>query len=79
VWLVTRGWEPPTGELADFIEQAGQSWPADTRIALLPLAPEPRQPLAQHQLDQWLRFAERSGNPLLQVSLPEPDGDERDA
>jgi hypothetical protein len=83
VWLLTRGWEPPTGELADFIEQARQSWPADTRIALLPLAPDPqqtpRQALAQHQLDQWLRFAERSGNPQLQVSLPEPDGDERDA
>jgi hypothetical protein len=78
VWLLTRGWEPPTGELADFIEQARQSWPADTRIALLPLAPEPRRPLAQHQLEQWLRFAERSGNPLLQVSLPEPGGEEHD-
>ena len=73
VWLVTRGWEPPTGELADFIEQARQAWPPQTRIALLPLAPEPPQPPPQHQLDQWLRFAERSHNPLLQVSLPQPD------
>lgn len=78
VWMVTRGWEPPTGELADFIEQAGQSWPADTRIALLPLAPDPRDIPPQHQLDQWLRFIQRNSNKRLQVSLPEPSGEERD-
>lgn len=79
VWLVTRGWEPPTGELADFIEQAGECWRPETRIVLLPLAAEPQKTPAPHQLEQWLRFIARSKNPRLQVSLPEPDGERRDA
>lgn len=29
VWLAARGWEPPTGELADFIEQADEGWPPE--------------------------------------------------
>ena len=78
VWLVTRGWEPPTGELADFIEQAGESWPSATRIVLLPLATEPTKRLSQHQLTQWLRFVERSGNQRLQVSLPKAEGEQGD-
>jgi hypothetical protein len=79
VWLVTRGWEPPTGELADFIEQACERWGARTRVVLLPLATDPLQTLSPHQLAQWLRFVERSGNKQLQVSLPEPNGEQRDA
>ena len=66
--LVTRGWEPPTGELADFLETARELWPGATRIALLPLAVEPGAALPDHQLSQWLRFSERRQDPLLQVA-----------
>ncbi len=69
VLLVTRGWEPPTGELADFLEQAQQRWPAGTRVVLVPLAADPQATPAEHQIDQWLRFAERVGRDRLQVSL----------
>lgn len=68
VILVTRGWEPPTGELADFLETARELWPGATRIALLPLAVESGAALPDHQLSQWLRFSERRQDPLLQVA-----------
>jgi hypothetical protein len=60
--MLVRSWEPPTGELLDFLDSAHQSWPADSRVCLLPLATEARQPSAiatERQLQPWLRFAER--------------------
>lgn len=60
--MLVRGWEPPTGELLDFLSSAHQSWPANSRMYLLPLAAEDRQPSAtakDRQLQPWLRFAER--------------------
>ena len=69
--VVTRSWEPPTGELADFLSQARKSWPATTLIALVPMAAEPDQPPPVHQLSQWLRFADRSGDSQLVVSAPD--------
>ncbi|MEP3163922.1 MAG: DUF2868 domain-containing protein [Marinobacter sp.] len=69
--VVTRSWEPPTGELADFLSQARKSWPANTLIALVPMAAEPDQPPPVHQLNQWLRFADRSGDSRLVVSAPD--------
>lgn len=59
--VVTRGWEPPTAELEDFLEDAGSELPELT-IVLLPLATEPRQRPGDQQLAQWLRFAERTGH-----------------
>lgn len=69
--LVTRSWEPPTGELADFLRQARKSWPATTLIVLVPMAAEPDQPPPDHQVSQWLRFAERSGDSHIVVSTPD--------
>jgi len=66
--IVTRGWEPPTGELSDFLKQARQAWPEDTVIALVPLAAEADQPPPPHQLGQWLRFAERAADERMVVS-----------
>lgn len=70
VILVTRSWEPPTGELLDFIQQARQVWPKHTVIALVPLAPQPDQSPPDHQVSQWLRFAERAEDERIVVSTP---------
>ncbi|GHD41540.1 Protein of unknown function [Marinobacter persicus] len=59
VLLLTRSWQPPTGELSDFLEQARQHWPAGTRVTLVPLAADPGLPPADHLLQPWLRFAGR--------------------
>lgn len=71
VVVVTRSWEPPTGELADFLREARKAWPANTLIALVPMAAEPDQPPPEHQVSQWLRFADRSGDSQLVVSAPD--------
>jgi len=60
--VLVRSWEPPTGELLDFLTSARQSWPTDSRVCLLPLEATARPPSAtatDRQLQPWLRFAER--------------------
>lgn len=69
--LITRAWEPPTGELADFIDQAMQSWPDNARLAILPLGSDPLQPTPARQLNQWLRFSERLNNERVCISQPD--------
>lgn len=59
VLVITQSWQPPTGELQDFLEQAHAAWPEGTRIALLPLAPVPDHAPEPHLLQPWLRFANR--------------------
>ncbi|WP_372957943.1 DUF2868 domain-containing protein [Marinobacter sp.] len=58
--VVTRSWEPPTAELADFLEDASEQLPGLT-ITLLPVAAEPGVRPDEQKLGQWLRFAERVG------------------
>ncbi|EMP54641.1 hypothetical protein MSNKSG1_15067 [Marinobacter santoriniensis NKSG1] len=70
VVLVSRSWEPPTGELQDFLLEAREHWPRNTRIALLPLAPNPLQRPADGPLQTWLRFAERLPGGQASVVLP---------
>ena len=69
VLVMTHAWEPPTGELADFLSEALQHWPPTTRIALVPTGAAPETPPPEHQVAQWLRFTERLDNPRLNVSL----------
>lgn len=69
VILVTRSWEPPTGELEDFLVSARKHWPKETRIALVPLAIHIGREPDTHQLQQWLRFAERAGPEFISVSV----------
>ncbi|WP_417512814.1 DUF2868 domain-containing protein [Marinobacter sp.] len=69
VLLITRSWEPPTGELEDFLASARDLWPKGTRVALVPLAPRIEQEPDSHQVQQWLRFAERAGQEFITVSL----------
>lgn len=72
VIVVTRGWEPPTGELEDFLTSARELWPAGIRVALVPLPlhlDSEREP-QPHQLSQWLRFADRLGTGFASVSAP---------
>ncbi len=71
VTLVARAWEPPIGELVDFIEQARHQWPQNTRIALLPLDSDPENDTNPRQLSQWLRFAQRLDDEKLWVSQPD--------
>jgi len=56
--VLVRSWEPPTGELLDFLTSARQSWPVGSRVCLLPLEATTRSPSAT-ALQPWLRFAER--------------------
>ena len=70
VILLVRSWQPPTGELTDFLESARGIWPDGSRVALVPLAPDSSQEPDAHQIQPWLRFAERVGNDFVQVSLP---------
>jgi hypothetical protein len=69
VLLAARGWEPPTGELQDFIDAAQATWPASARLVVLPLARDPAAPPPAHQLSQWLRLQERCTPGFLGVSL----------
>lgn len=70
VVVVTRSWEPPTGELEDFLTSARELWPTGTRVALVPLSLDYEREPEQHQLNQWLRFADRLGADFASVSVP---------
>ena len=70
VILLVRCWQPPTGELQDFLETARDIWPSGTRVALVPLAADINHEPGAHQIQPWLRFAERVGSEFVQVSLP---------
>lgn len=65
VILFTRGWEPPTAELEDFILDALETLP-HLRLALAPLPTEQR-PLTDSQLAQWHRLESRLGQPRVSV------------
>jgi hypothetical protein len=69
VLLATRCWEPPTGELEDFINRAKELWPAGAHIALVPLASNISREPEQHHIQQWLRFAGRMQSEFVSVSV----------
>ncbi|RBW52037.1 DUF2868 domain-containing protein [Marinobacter sp. F3R11] len=69
VLLVTRSWEPPTGELEDFLASARKLWPEGSRVALVPLANLTALKPDTPQVQQWLRFARRAGTDFVTVSL----------
>lgn len=70
VLVVTRSWEPPTGELDDFLTDACAQWPASVRIVLVPLSLDGQREPESHQLRQWLRFADRLDPERVGVSVP---------
>lgn len=67
VTILTHAWEPPTAELEDFLADAFSAWPGTTTVALLPLGQHHPQAPTSRQVAQWLRFAERLGQPGLCV------------
>lgn len=68
VILLTRAWEPPTGELADFVRDARAQWSAERLIVLLPIGGEaPLRAADPRQVGQWQRFAERQQDANLWV------------
>lgn len=69
VLLFTRSWQPPTGELSDFLAAARSHWPANTRVTLVPLASDPGEPPPPHLLAPWLRFADRQPPGFAAVAL----------
>lgn len=72
VILIARGWEPPTAELSDFVQDARVQWPAGTLLALVPLADEQGEALKDAGLlAQWQRFVERQNDSLLLLSAPQ--------
>lgn len=72
VLVVARGWEPPTGELADFLGDARKHL-GKALIQLLPLASGPAVALVDDAtLAQWTRFVARCADPALSlVDLPQ--------
>ncbi len=69
VLLVARSWEPPTGELEDFLSRAQDIWPNGIQIVLVPLAINNSREPDAHQVQQWLRFAKRIKSQCVTVSL----------
>ncbi|MEO7068682.1 MAG: DUF2868 domain-containing protein [Rhodanobacter sp.] len=71
VIILTRGWEPPTGELADFISHARQRLNS-APIQLLPLAPGSPLTLPDAPaLAPWQRFIKRLNQPnVVIVDVP---------
>ena len=69
VVLVTRSWEPPTGELHDFLDQARERWPSGTTLTILPLAADANREPAEHLIQPWLRFTERLPAGFAAVAL----------
>jgi len=69
VVLITRSWEPPTGELHDFLDQAREQWPAGTKVILLPLAADANRMPPDHLIQPWLRFTERLPAGFASVAL----------
>ena len=69
--ILTRGWEPPTGELADFVTHARQRL-AHEPIQLLPLAAGlPPRLAAATALAPWQRFIQRLQLPnVVVVDVP---------
>jgi hypothetical protein len=75
VIILARGWEPPTGELADFIAHARQRMDK-VPIQLLPLAPgrAPTLPAAP-ALAPWQRFIKQLRQPgVAIVDIPVKGG-----
>ena len=70
VLVLTRAWEPPTAELADFLQDARQLWPERCRITLVPVLEDLAARPPGHQLAQWQRFVERHPALRLQTSHP---------
>lgn len=75
VILLTRAWEPPTGELADFIQEARRCWSRNRLLALVPIGGEqPLEAPSPRQLAQWQRFVERQKDGNLWIcQLPAAD------
>lgn len=59
VLMAVRSWEPPTGELQDFLEAARSRWPEATTVTLAPVTGAADQAPEQRHLDAWLRFTTR--------------------
>ncbi len=70
VIVVARGWEPPTGELSDFIFDAREQG-VTALLALVPLADEGGEALADAGLlAQWQRFVDRQRDSQLLLCAP---------
>jgi hypothetical protein len=66
--VLVNAWEPPTGELADFLTLARARWPQSTRIFLFALAHDTRQVPSTRLLAQWSRFVQRMDDPALALA-----------
>lgn len=74
--LFTRGWEPPTAELADFIEETCQALPR-LALALVPLPRDEGLQLTASQQAQWHRLADRLALDGLMICKPGPGPEDK--
>lgn len=74
VTVLTRGWEPPTGDLEDFLDDARHIL-GDTAVRLVPLAAGEPPSLAEGEaLAQWRRLVARRADPSLTLAdVPRPE------
>jgi len=74
--VLVRAWEPPTGELADFLHQAQAVWPEGSTVMLALQSLSAGEPPA-HLQAQWQHFVaaweQGAGRPLLSL-VTEPTG-----
>jgi len=67
IGILVKSWEPPLGELTDFIGDLRQAVATQQIIYLLPVAIKAGQllPPAQADLDEWQRFVQRLVDPWV--------------
>lgn len=67
IGILVKSWEPPLGELADFIDDLRQAVARQQIIYLLPVAIKAGQLLSptQADLDEWQRFVQRLVDPWV--------------
>lgn len=71
VTILLRAWEPPTGDLVDFLQLARSRWPRQVRIYLFPLAHNGQHAPEQQLLAQWSRFVQRLDDPCFVLTALE--------
>jgi hypothetical protein len=74
VTILVNAWEPPTGELADFLELARSRWPKPTPIYLFALSHNSKQPPPDRWLSQWFRFVDRLEDRHLALAATQEAG-----
>lgn len=77
IGVLVKSWEPPLGELADFLGDLREAGKAERAIHLLPIALKGGELTVpeQRDIDEWKRFSESLVDPWLSVMSIATEGD----